>query len=157
LVPVSPGVSAGDTVVIAITAQTGGAPQFNCSDTKGNTYTTDRRYQAAAGRPTVALCHAYITTALTTADLIKVAAGNASGTCRYNIHALEFSNIRDVSPVAATSGAGWTNLFDIVNTALEGVTEYLITSASPQSAVSSNNGAKQWAAAVVAYRPAPTP
>jgi hypothetical protein len=195
LPPVAPGATVGDTVIVSIAAQTGSRPIFACSDTKGNTYTTDRSFQNSLGRPTTALCRAYIATALTTSDFIKVTSSGASGTCAYNIHALEFANIRATSPVdtiaasggssvsansgivlvtntdvvvgaiawndnagiTGNSGAGWTNIFDPVNTTLEGVTEYFITSGSPQSASSTNNGAKQWAAAAVAYLPAATP
>jgi len=195
LSPVAPGVTVGNTVVVSIAAQTGSAPLFTCSDTKGNTYTTDRRFQNATGKPTVALCHAFIGTALSTADSIKVASSGATGTCAYTVHALEFSNIRAVSPVDATNAsgtnstsansgaitltnrdavvgaiawndnagitgngsAGWTNVLDVVSAALEGVTEYTITSVSPQSATSGNNAAKPWVAAVVGYLPAPTP
>ena len=56
----------------------------------------------------------------------------------------------------AGAGAPWVAFVDpAVSTKLQAVTEYLITSSSPQSATSTNDNGHQWAAAVVGYLPAP--
>jgi len=155
------------------------------------------RVQAAAGKPTSAICHGYVATSLLTTDSIKVAvSGSPSGTCAYNVHVLEFDNVRATNAVdglngaASTStsgiansgsitlnsaeavvgvvawndnagivgnGAGWVNFYDPVSTALEGVTEYIVTYASPQAASSTDDNSKNWSAAVVGYLPELTP
>ncbi len=178
----------GDTVIVAIAAQTGGAPTFTCSDSKSNVYSTDQRVQN--GTNTTAICHAFIGTPLSTTDAIQVTIGGTpSGTCAYNVHALEFSNIRALNPVDATTAAGgnlknansgpitvsnrdavigvvawndsagitgngsWTSFVEVVGTTLTGVTEYVITAVSPQSASSTDANKHNFAAAVVGYLP----
>src|SRR5262249_44535037 len=79
---------------------------FTCSDTKGNTYVTDESFQGAAGSPSSAICHAFVGTSVLTTDSIRVTiGGNPSGTCAYNVHGLEFRNIRATSSVDDSSHA----------------------------------------------------
>src|SRR5262249_50785617 len=80
-------INATDTVIVTIAAQTGGSPTFTCSDTQGNTYSTD--WTQLSSGTTAAVCHGYIATPLLTSDSIRVTiGGNPSGTCAYNAHAL---------------------------------------------------------------------
>ena len=142
------------------------------------------------------MCHGTIATPLTTADSIRVAiSGNPTmpgGRCNYNVHVLEFSGVKQASPVEAANsntgnnknassssislsnidlvvgaiawednagisaaGAPWISFVDpAVSPSLQGVTEYQITSTSPQTATSTNNNKAAWAAAVLGYLPA---
>jgi hypothetical protein len=192
-------VNANNTVIVAIAGytQTGLPASFTCSDNKSNGYTTDVFQQGSAGNsPSVAICHGAVTTSLTTSDSISVAIGGSpSGTCNYNVHVLEFANIKLTSPVddfssaastangasassdsivlsavdavvgvigwkdnAGISGASspWVNFIDTaVSNNLQAVTQYLITSSSPQAATSTDDNNHRWAAAVVGYLPGP--
>jgi len=61
---------------------------------------------------------------------------------------------KDNAGVAGAS-APWVNFFDLPSGNLELVTQYVVTSSTPQSATSTDDNAHQWAAAVVGYLPGP--
>src|SRR5262249_29180005 len=143
----------GNTIIVAIEASTGGSPTFTCSDNKtspANSYTTDKNQVGGTSqKPNVAVCHAFVQNSLSTSDTITVTVNNGpgSGTCAYNMHVLEFKNIRQTSPVdvvsnTTSSGNGTTATTNTImpndQDAVIGVVAWDQT--SPVDSISGNSG-----------------
>ncbi len=72
-IPVSAGVTAGNSVIVTMLWGTWGSGEtVTCSDSQGNTYSTDGEiFYSSAGQYTV-ICSAHNVTALTTSDVVTV-------------------------------------------------------------------------------------
>ncbi len=97
-VPAS-GVAVGNTLVLRLALRGASTAAIAASDTRGNTYILDRNQRTLTQR--VAILHARVTTALTSADSITVTFPSSTGS---GVVVDEFSNV--IAGAAHASGAG---------------------------------------------------